>query len=376
VAISIAATSADAAFPGDNGPIAFRQTVGPGQVDVFSTEADGTGRRNLTNNGDFNTSPAYSPDGSLIAFVRNFDIWVMNVDGTGQRNVTNDPGDGNPDDNDPTFTPDGQHIVYVRDTNNAASPDEVFRIGVDGSNPTALTATGPGAELSPRVSPDGTRIAWARDLIAMNGPDEIFVMGIDGSNPTNITNFGDNVSTNSPDFSPDGTKIAFSRDGDIWDMDADGANQQNLTPGPFVDGIQPSYSPEGTAIAFARDTGGVGTVDEIFTLGAGGLANVTNSTEEESEPAWGGRDVTPPETTITKKPRKRTGRRRPKFAFEASEAATFECRLDKQKWKACASPRKLKKRLKPRRHRFRVRAIDISGNVDPTPARHRFRVKP
>lgn len=42
-------------------------------------------------------------------------------------------------------------------------------------------------------------------------------------------------------------------------------------------------------------------------------------------------------------------------------------------FKPCDSPSKLKRR-KPRQHKFSVRAIDLAGNVDPTPAKARFRV--
>ena len=66
--------------------------------------------------------------------------------------------------------------------------------------------------------------------------------------------------------------------------------------------------------------------------------------------------------------------RRPRLKFSSSEPdSSFECKVDNKLWRACASPQKLKK-LKRRRHKVRVRAIDSTGNVDPTPATDRFRV--
>ena len=50
-------------------------------------------------------------------------------------------------------------------------------------------------------------------------------------------------------------------------------------------------------------------------------------------------------------------------------------RSDKGKWKACGERRKLK-HLDPGKHKFRARATDAAGNVDPQAAKKRFKVKP
>ncbi len=69
-----------------------------------------------------------------------------------------------------------------------------------------------------------------------------------------------------------------------------------------------------------------------------------------------------------------TTTRRPKIRFDSDDPdATFECKVDQKLWKPCSSPRKLK-RMKARKHKVRVRAIDAAGNVDPTPARDKFEV--
>jgi hypothetical protein len=87
-------------------------------------------------------------------------------------------------------------------------------------------------------------------------------------------------------------------------------------------------------------------------------------------------DGVPPETTITKKPSKRTTSRRATFRFESSEpaGATFECKLDSKPYKNCSSPKKYR-HLKPGRHKFRVRATDAFGNTDPASASYGWRVK-
>ena len=82
----------------------------------------------------------------------------------------------------------------------------------------------------------------------------------------------------------------------------------------------------------------------------------------------------PPQTTITKKPKKKTTKRTAKFKFTSDEAgSTFQCKLDRKKFKSCDSP--YKKKVKPGKHKFQVRAIDPAGNVDPSPAKYRWRVK-
>ena len=82
----------------------------------------------------------------------------------------------------------------------------------------------------------------------------------------------------------------------------------------------------------------------------------------------------PPQTQITKKPKKKSTKRKAKFKFTSDEAnSTFQCKLDRKAFKACSSP--YKKRVKRGRHKFQVRAIDPAGNVDPTPAKYRWKVK-
>jgi subtilisin-like proprotein convertase family protein len=85
-------------------------------------------------------------------------------------------------------------------------------------------------------------------------------------------------------------------------------------------------------------------------------------------------DVSAPETTIDKAPTRRTQRATARLRFSASEpGSSFECRIDRRKFKPCSSPRRLK-RLAEGKHRFAVQAVDPAGNVDPTPAKRRWRV--
>jgi hypothetical protein len=79
-----------------------------------------------------------------------------------------------------------------------------------------------------------------------------------------------------------------------------------------------------------------------------------------------------PQTTITKKPKRKTTKKKAKFRFESSEAgSTFQCKLDKGAYEDCSSP--LKARVGLGRHKLKVAAIDAAGNRDSSPAKAKFK---
>jgi hypothetical protein len=85
-----------------------------------------------------------------------------------------------------------------------------------------------------------------------------------------------------------------------------------------------------------------------------------------------------PGTRIIRRPRQRLEVQRTpgsvRFAFRASEPSTFECKLDARKWRPCRSPQRYEVSIG--RHRLRVRATDVAGDTDPTPAEWEWAVKP
>jgi hypothetical protein len=85
-------------------------------------------------------------------------------------------------------------------------------------------------------------------------------------------------------------------------------------------------------------------------------------------------DTDPPETTITKAPKRKTSKRRATFEFTANEeGSTFECSLDGGVFAPCTSP--FSHRVKLGKHVLEIRATDPAGNTAPTPAKARWRVK-
>jgi hypothetical protein len=86
-------------------------------------------------------------------------------------------------------------------------------------------------------------------------------------------------------------------------------------------------------------------------------------------------DRKPPDTRIIQGPARDSYRHEAKFRFASTEAQSiFQCKVDGRRWKRCINP--YKRTVGPGKHVFKVRAIDRFGNVDQTPARFGWRVKP
>ncbi len=79
----------------------------------------------------------------------------------------------------------------------------------------------------------------------------------------------------------------------------------------------------------------------------------------------------PPETTI-RKVKVKGDQAKVKFSSSV-EGSTFQCKLDKGKLRPCRSPKTFKS-LDSGKHKVTVVATDSVGNVDPTPAKSKFRV--
>lgn len=92
-------------------------------------------------------------------------------------------------------------------------------------------------------------------------------------------------------------------------------------------------------------------------------------------------DTDPPETEITKRPADKSTKPRAAFKFSSDDpGATFECKLkgtglkkQVKQFHDCDSPRRYK-HLDQGEFKFKVRAIDAAGNIDPTPAKDKFKV--
>jgi len=98
-----------------------KHLVRPMRMELFVMNADGSNKRQITNNGAANFAPFFHPDDKRIIFAsnmndpkgRNFDLYMIGLDGTGlERITTNDTFDGFP-----MFTRDGKRLVFASNRN-------------------------------------------------------------------------------------------------------------------------------------------------------------------------------------------------------------------------------------------------------------------
>jgi len=107
---------------------------------------------------------------------------------------------------DPRLSPDGKHVVYVRqfaDVTTDKGYSNLWIVGTDGKDHRPLT-TGKQSDSSPRWSPDGTRLAYVSDREAK---PQIVVRWLDGGQTVTVTNLESAPSGIA--WSPDGTQLSF-----------------------------------------------------------------------------------------------------------------------------------------------------------------------
>jgi tol-pal system beta propeller repeat protein TolB len=255
------------------GKIAFTCFIN--QIDqICIMNADGSGRKQLT---DFKATAYYaslSPDGQTIYFVSrqtgNYEIYSMDINGNGVKQFTNGIGSLSA----PELSPDGTRIIFTNSGNG------LWVMNADGSDPHAITFRD---DIDPTWSPDGSMIAFASNR---SGKRQLYVASANGKKVTQVTDLNDMGGRST--WSPDGKSLAFYRgpagDHDIFIINVDGTGLERLTHGG--DNLGPSWSPDGEWIAFTSFRDGNNEIYIVHPDGRG-LTRLTNNFTSDWQPRWG-----------------------------------------------------------------------------------------
>ena len=252
IAVGLAAVLAVAGIAALAGYLAgYRVTRRPA-----STAAARPTAEQLTFQAGAESAARLSPDGKTFLFVSeaagNTDVYVQRVDG---RNATNLTADSPAADRQPAFSPDGSRIAFRSEREGGG----IFLMGATGESVRRLTDFG----FDPAWSPDGKTIAVAgepvEDPLARNAVSKLWLVDSETGERRLLTE-GDAVQ---PSFSPSGRQIAYwglpigSGQRDLWTVSAASGSQKpvRITNDDAVD-WNPFWSPDGKHLYFASDRDG------------------------------------------------------------------------------------------------------------------------
>jgi hypothetical protein len=217
-----------------DGLIVFRRYVGReltldgrrhSKSAIFTMYPNGSHIRQITHppEGFTDDSPAWSPDGTKVAFHRRCSLWrcyenrimVVDVNTGDTRKVTHckggPPDNCFPDASEPAFSPDGKSIAFRRSTMG------IFIVGLDGSDPHQVTNVQKRGALEfedfgPAFSPDGKMLVFERSRVA-DDHTAVFVQSLASSGSPEdahqITPWEMGCGYG-PEFSPNGNWVLFS----------------------------------------------------------------------------------------------------------------------------------------------------------------------
>jgi len=179
----------------------------------------------------------------------------------------------------PAWSPDGTAIAFASDREGGVL--QIYTVSVAGGEPLVLRLNGV-EEHDPSWSPDSSMLVFAsgegaaRELVVFDSASGIRQITSNGANDVD------------PAWSPDGQFIAFastaSGDFDLWRMRPDGTDLTQLTTDPAAD-HDPAWSPDGRAIAFSRSEGGTSNL-YVLVLETGEEIMIAGGDGGASHPTW------------------------------------------------------------------------------------------
>ena len=195
-----------------------------GNADIWLMNPDGSNQKQLTVESSVEGQPTVSPDGRYVAFLSNragtFNIWRMDADGTHAKQLTTGPWE-----NSPSFTPDGQWVVY---NGTMHEKPVLLKVPADGGTPIQLTEE---ISLRPAVSPDGKLVAHLH-MDEQTQRMKLAVVPLEGDHQVKMFD----ATIPEPyiiNWSPDGKMMTYvdTRDGvsNVWGHPLDGSQAKPLT---------------------------------------------------------------------------------------------------------------------------------------------------
>lgn len=282
--LSLAAVAALTALPGSgaaaDAPGRLAIVQGGDESRLVLMHPDGSAARTIVRREFGLQSPAWRPDGRALAFVSSRrgvpGIYLVNDDGTGLRPLV---ARGNTGAGYPAFSPDGRLVAYTRGK-------RLLVARADGSHPRTLVRQA-GELFEPTWSPDGKRIAFVRDT-----PDMrvfVSVVSVATGGVRRLTTAKEWAA--SPAWAPNGKSIAFVRMpvssdvGRLAIMRPDGRGLRNLAP-HLRDVVDLSWSPDSRELVFTRK---IRPDSEVFRirLSDSAVRKVTRNSISDREPVWG-----------------------------------------------------------------------------------------
>ncbi len=214
------------AWSPDGSRLAYVSFEGGKPVVYIQNLATG-GRSVAANYKGNNSAPAWSPNGGQLAV-------ALSLNGISQIYLVGAGGGGNPQritnsaeiDTEPFFFPNGSGIVFTSDRGGSA---QVYRSGLGGGSASRLTFSG-SQNVSPKISPDGAKLVYS----SLRGGSYVIAISSLGSGSDQVLTSGGNDL--SPSFAPNGMQVLYAAAGGLGIVNADGSFQATIPSSGNVTG--------------------------------------------------------------------------------------------------------------------------------------------
>jgi Tol biopolymer transport system component len=234
------------AFSPDGTSIAFVRAG-----DIYSVRADGSGQRQLTSGADLDSAPVVSPNGKIVVFERRAakgapaDLYTVGTFGGGLRALTSTPED----DHSVAFSPDGHAIVFVRSTaeTGGGASDDLYSIRPNGSGSARLTRTARFDEFKPRFFAGGILYSRGESGEGPSAYADVYTMRSNGTKVRSLVAGAGSAYVE--DVTPNGKTVLFRRDRGLWVKPTGHGRARKLTELPDGSTTNAVFSSDGLKVA-------------------------------------------------------------------------------------------------------------------------------